>query len=328
MRIDDTPFARPLGLRPNSVPAYVAALAITVAAVVLRLELDHYIAGVQFLAFFPAIFAAAYVGGIGPGIVAAILCGIASWYLIVPPRSSWIIDHPAQLHALVVYFAVGPVVAVAVGAMRRAMTRQRAAEAHLQLLVAELQHRTRNQLAVVRTIADQTLRSSDSLATFGARFSSRLAALGRVQSLLSRGNDSIDLGELVRSELVALNAEPDGDRIRLAGPPLLLAPQAVQVMALALHELATNAVKHGALAQDDGRLSVTWTVTEPHGEVTAVIDWVESGVVLAGGTSPRGSGFGRQLIERALPYDLGATTKLEFTPDGVRCRIELPLAAS
>jgi len=304
--------------------AYLLAASLAILAVVLRLDLETYVSGVQFIIFFPAVLLSAFLLGTGPGLVTAILCGFGSWYFIVPPRNSWDIADPTQMHALAIYLVVAPLGAAAVGAMRDAITHQREAEAKQQLLIAELQHRTRNLLAVVRSISDQTLRSSSSLANFAQRFDSRLGALGRVQSLLSRGDESIDLQELVCNELIAHNAEPDGERVRVSGPKVTLSPQAVQVFALAVHELATNAVKHGALAQEDGRLAVVWTLHGADYRPQVVIYWAESGVCLPE-TASQNRGFGRQLIERALPYDLGAKTKMDFMPDGLHCRIELPL---
>lgn len=200
---------------------------------------------------------------------------------------------------------------------------RRQAEARQQLLIAELQHRTRNLLALVRSIAAQTQRRSTSLDEFTARFGARLAALSRVQSLLSSGEGAaVSLVDLVAGELGALGAKPDGDRIVIRGPEIELSSKAVQVLALALHELATNAVKHGALAQEQARLEMLWQV--PAGQPVLILHWAETGVVLPPHFADT-RGFGRQLIEQALPYDLGAETRFAFAPDGVRCEIRLPL---
>ena len=98
----------------------------------------------------------------------------------------------------------------------------------------------------------------------------------------------------------------------------------VQAVALALHELATNAVKHGALAQASGWLSVTWRVEQGGDDARLVIDWHERGVAMPDGV-PTHRGYGTELITVALPYQLDAETALEFAPDGVRCRIVLPI---
>lgn len=197
-----------------------------------------------------------------------------------------------------------------------------------EVLLAELQHRTRNLLAVVRSIARQTLRASASLEEFDAEFGERLAALGRVQSLLARtDHHALDLGTLVEAELAAhTDGRRDTDKVLMEGPPAVVSAGAAQALTLALHELATNAVKHGALGQESGRLSVKWH-TEEADERRIVLEWRESGVAMPSGEFKR-KGYGTDLIERALPYQLKATTRLQFGPDGVCCHISVPVAAN
>jgi PAS domain S-box-containing protein len=194
-----------------------------------------------------------------------------------------------------------------------------------QVLLAELQHRTRNLLAVVQSIASQTLRKSESLEEFAGEFESRLRALSRVQSLLARADhQDIDLGELIKAELTA---HGDGsvtpDKVRIEGQAVALPSTSAQALGLALHELATNAVKYGALAQPAGTLRIVTRVVQDETSLL-VLDWTESGVSMPDG-QPKRRGYGSELIERALPYQLGAKTKLEFKGDGVRCQIAVPL---
>ena len=195
-----------------------------------------------------------------------------------------------------------------------------------RVLMAELQHRTRNLLAMVQAVATQTLRRSESLGSFEREFNHRLGALGRTQGLVT-GLDyhNVDLRDLLTAELRAHDGSHlDAGRITLEGPALQLATVEAQALGLALHELATTAVKYGALAKANARLAVTWHV-EQHGTTRkARLEWKESGVTLPADT-PRRSGYGRELIERALPYQLGAATRLAFEPDGVRCVIEIAL---
>lgn len=194
------------------------------------------------------------------------------------------------------------------------------------ILVAELQHRTRNLVAVVRAIARQTAANASSPATFQAELCERLDALGRAQALLSRGQDlPITIRELVEVELYALGALASGGHVRLSGPRVALRPGAVQILALALHELATNARKYGTLGPRDGRLTVTWRLktSSATGSWLQIV-WRESGLVPIVPERER-RGYGRELIEYALPYQLGARTAFELLPVGVRCRIELPM---
>jgi PAS domain S-box-containing protein len=192
--------------------------------------------------------------------------------------------------------------------MRRALERQ-------DVLVRELHHRTRNLLGVVGAIARQTLRRSQDLDEFGMSFNDRISALARVQGLVASGE--VALNDLVTSEVTAHTGDQD-QRVDISGAAIRLHEKAAETMALALHELATNAVKYGALGTAAGSLRVSWTTR--HGWL--VLEWIESGVDASGASARRG--YGRELIEVALPFALGARTRLEFGGDGVHCRIELP----
>ncbi|MBD8554181.1 PAS domain-containing protein [Rhizobium sp. CFBP 8762] len=201
------------------------------------------------------------------------------------------------------------------------------AEANQRVLIAELQHRTRNLLAVVRSIAGQTVKTSGSLDEFRENFNDRLSALSRVQNLLSSfDGEPITIGGLIKMELSALNAAHDGKRIVVNGPEIPLKPSMVRTLALAIHELATNALKYGALASDEGQLSVGWEdISDDSGRSMKLV-WAETGMNLTPGTPPpANSGFGRELIEQALPYQLGAKTQYEIAADGVRCTIVIAL---
>lgn len=197
------------------------------------------------------------------------------------------------------------------------------------VMMAELQHRTRNLLAVVQAIARQTLRKNSSIESFAEEFESRLRALGRVQSLLAQADQGdIDLHTLVEAELSAhADGALDDERVSLDGPLAALPASSAQALALGLHELATNALKYGALSQPDGKLAVTWRL-EPQGSQRQVaLEWRESGVAMPTLKGARRRGYGTELIERALPYQLRAKTRLEYGPDGVVCHIGVPVRA-
>lgn len=208
----------------------------------------------------------------------------------------------------------------------------RALQERQRVLVAELQHRTRNLMAVVRSTSEKMLRTSADLPEFRARFGDRLDALARVQGLLSRldEHDRVTFDELLRMELDAM--AHDAARVHLAGPPgIRLRSSTVQTLSLALHELATNALKYGALGQAGGQLVVDWRVDRdgPQGEPWLRIDWRESGVAMpAAPRTDRRRGQGRELIERALPYQLGAETSYAEGPDGIRCTIALAVSTA
>ena len=211
---------------------------------------------------------------------------------------------------------------------KRAEAAQRASEERLQVLVAELQHRTRNLLAVVRSVADKTVRTSDSLGDFKLKFRDRLDALARVQGLLSRlDQDRVTFPELLRAELLAHGVTGAGVQITLEGPSdVALRSTTVQPLAMALHELATNAIKYGALSQPQAHLTVRWqrlAPSQPGGKLWLLIDWRETGVDMSVHAS-RGSGAGRELIEHAVPHQLRGETRYVLSNDGVHCTIVLP----
>jgi PAS domain S-box-containing protein len=195
------------------------------------------------------------------------------------------------------------------------------------VLVSELQHRTRNLIAVIRSIAEQTASTATSLQEFGSAFDDRLAALGRVQTLLSRVDaDPITIETLVRMELDSVGAFGSEEHsISLAGPNVPIRQSLVQTLALALHELATNARKHGALASEGGRLKVSWNVEDGKEKgAMLTVQWIEEGSATISVPVSSPAGFGRYLLERALPY-LGAATHFALDENGARCDIEVPL---
>src|SRR3954470_22663108 len=150
----------------------------------------------------------------------------------------------------------------------------------------------------------------------------RLAALARTQALLTRAADaSVDLEELIRDELMAHAA--DGGQFSLVGPKVALAPKAGEVLTLAIHELATNAIKHGALSGATGRVKVTWSRHNKDGQSWLRLVWEEAG--LTGVGHSRRAGFGTQLITRRIPYELEGTSSLEIKPDGALCVMDFPL---
>ena len=216
-------------------------------------------------------------------------------------------------------------------------TEEAASAERLKVLVAELQHRTRNLLGVVRSVTDRTLANSDGLDDFRARIHDQLGALARVNGLLSRlqEDERIDFDELIRSELDAhgvLDGAGKSAQISLSGPTgVRLRSSTVQTLALGLHELATNALKYGVLSTPDGRLEIGWSLAAgPDGLPRLTVDWRESGVAVAmpGGAEATDvpNGYGRELIEQALPYQLSAEVDYDLSAQGVRCTITIPLS--
>ncbi|MBB3650372.1 two-component system CheB/CheR fusion protein [Rhizobium sp. BK619] len=222
-----------------------------------------------------------------------------------------------------------------IGGIGRDITEEKVSADRMKILVGELQHRTRNLMAVVRSMADKTLRTSTDLADFHKKFRDRLDVMARVQGFLSRLQDGgrITFDQLIRSELSSHGvAEGETSRVILQGPDgVRLRSTTVQTMALAIHELATNAIKYGALSQPQAHLAIVWRV-EKQGENAKPwlhVDWRESRVKMPpAGSGPQGGGQGRELIERALPYQLDAKTSYALGEDGVHCTIAIPVSLS
>lgn len=197
-------------------------------------------------------------------------------------------------------------------------------EATQALLLAELQHRVRNTLATTRMIARRSAELSPSLEEYAAHLDGRLAALARVQNVIVQNPAAgVDLDRLVTDELTAAHAYQDG-RAQVSGPEVRLHLRAAEPLALALHELTTNALKFGALAAPSGRLAVTWQIEEQTAGPCLVFEWTESGAALDQET-PRHRGFGTVVLEEMLTHNLSAETRLAFSPDGLRFRLVLPL---
>jgi PAS domain S-box-containing protein len=197
---------------------------------------------------------------------------------------------------------------------------RKVAEEHQRLLINELNHRVKNTLASVQGIAFQTLRGEVSLAEARARFEARLMALSGAHNLLTEENWGGASLERVVSDSIEHLAGESG-RFDIEGEPLRLAPRAALALAMALHELGTNAFKYGALSTEGGRVSIGWT--QDRGRLRLV--WRESGGPPV--EPPGRRGFGSRLIERGLAADLGGTASLSFDPAGLRCDIEASLAA-
>lgn len=194
-----------------------------------------------------------------------------------------------------------------------------------QVLVGELQHRVRNTLAVIRSIAQRTAATSNSVEEMSAHLQGRIGAFSRVQAVVTRSPEAgVDLTALVEDELLA-HAAKESETLRIEGPPIWLRPRAAESLSLAIHELTTNAVKYGALASHRGGIAVEWgRTTEPDGNELLRLRWQESGVDHVD-PEPARRGFGLELLQRSLPYDLDAETEVEFRPHGLHFELRMPL---
>jgi len=202
------------------------------------------------------------------------------------------------------------------------VTERKEGEAHLRLLLRELTHRSKNLLAVIQAMARQTARHAGSIDSFLTQFGARLQALAASHDLLVRESwYGASLSELIRSQLAGY-LDGTANQVSVEGPTISLKPEAAQNLGLALHELAVNAAKFGALSVPSGRVSVTWSQRDKGDDHAVELDWREQ-------LGPkvkvrRRKGFGSMVIERNLTRALDAEVNLNFDPGGLHCHIVIP----
>ncbi|MCG7360550.1 PAS domain S-box protein [Roseomonas sp. ACRSG] len=202
-------------------------------------------------------------------------------------------------------------------------------EERCALLLRELDHRVKNTFATVQAVAAQTLRHAGAPPSLRDTFEARLLALARSHEILARGGwDEAPLWEVVERTLEAYTADGEASRVSMNGPPVRLAPNITVTLNLALHELATNAAKHGALSASGGHVEISWLLEHRVGDQRPVIVvlWRERrGPAVR---PPERRGFGSLLLQQALPGESGGEVVLDFALEGVECCMRLPLASS
>jgi two-component sensor histidine kinase len=197
------------------------------------------------------------------------------------------------------------------------VTNLAAAEEQQRVLTSELSHRVKNTLAVVSSIAERTSPDGEQKADLLGRYH----ALGHTHDLLSdAGWTEAGLRDVILTEL-APHIAGDGANVTVNGPPVMLKPQAALLLALVVHELATNAAKYGALSVKGGRVDVSWTLAGDR-PTRLELTWAEQGGPKIDGPPKRG--FGTELIERGIRFELQGEAKLGVVDDGLHCRIVIP----
>ncbi len=205
--------------------------------------------------------------------------------------------------------------------LRRAVQRQAADERHRRMLVEELRHRSRNTLAVVQSIIMQSLRGIEGTADARRAISDRLVAMADAHDLLSRADwQAAPIGAVVATAIHAVAGT--GTRVTWVGPEIELNARAALALSMALHELATNALKYGALSSDAGTVSMHWTVAPGDAALFQLV-WQEAGGPVV--QEPQRRGFGSQLITAILPRELGGSAALAYPPEGVRWTLDSTL---
>ena len=203
------------------------------------------------------------------------------------------------------------------------ITERKKVENRQKTLADELNHRVKNTLAVVQSLAAQTARYSETLDGFNATFQGRLLALARAHDLLSNRHWQDAQLDLLARDVVMATAAGATERVRLAGPSASVEPRVALNLAMVLNELATNATKYGALSRPDGQVSLSWAVgPAPSGNVLS-FDWLERGGPPV--QPPKRLGFGSRLIEQCIERDLEGKVDLAYEAGGVHCRMSMPL---
>ncbi|MGR3571647.1 HWE histidine kinase domain-containing protein [Brevirhabdus sp.] len=241
-------------------------------------------------------------------------------YRVLRPGGS-----PRHVHCTGIFHNTGDGRPVVGSGFVRDVTDQKRAEQHQNMLMAELDHRVKNILAVVQSIARQSLARGQGVAPEAAdRLVGRISALAQSHSLLARSRwEGASFEVLVENAIAPYRGDGSG-RIRVEGPGMKVTPKAAQTLTLALHELVTNAAKYGALSSDQGRLTVVWQIAGTPDNRRLVFVWQEEGGPPLE-SAPRQKGFGSLLIERVLTSELGGEVSLDYARAGLKVVIDLPL---
>ena len=206
------------------------------------------------------------------------------------------------------------------------ITEGKLAEQRQKLLIDELNHRVKNTLATVQSLASQTARSAPSPRDFRESFEGRLIALSKAHDQLTMHHwERADLRNLLLAGFAPHGVGPD--KVVLRGEDVMLRPRAVLTLAMAFHELITNAAKYGALSAPAGHVEIQWQpVRDEHGRMMLRIDWQERGGPAV--AAPERRGFGSRLIESSIAAELDGSARLAYAPEGLRCEVLIPQAAA
>jgi two-component sensor histidine kinase len=200
----------------------------------------------------------------------------------------------------------------------RNVTERKQREAHVRFLMREIAHRSKNLLAVIQAMARQTAVTAGSAHDFEQIFSARLQALAASHDILMDEDwHGASIEELVRTQ-VGHYVDLIGTRIDLAGPDMMLKPEAAQNLGLALHELSTNAAKYGGLSDEDGRVEIRWDLADDRFRIS----WQEIGGPTV--SAPSREGFGHKVVTRIVTLALEGKVELKFEPSGLVWTLDIP----
>jgi len=289
------------------------ALVTVCVSLLIRASVDPFIErGLYFNFLFPSILIAGLFGGIWSGATTALLGGLLSAYIWIPPKFDIALTGEG-IFRLVTFWALAVMMIVVTSFVHIVLDRLATAEARAKTVASEMKHRVQNNLTLVQAIVRQTFQNSENLPQAQKLLTARLAALTRAHELIELADKDISVEKLVGRAL-----EPfDAAQFTLAGSSSAIVPQdfALSLMLL-IHELATNAAKYGALSLPDGRVEIGWS-EEPVAR-KVVLNWKErSGPPVV---QPSRVGFGSRLLRAAFSSE-GADASITYEPDGVRCTV-------
>lgn len=294
---------------------YAVAIGLVGLAALLRFLLGLFEDGVvPFALFFPVVVIVTLMSGYRAGTVALVLSVIVVWFVFLPPPFSFALKEAAAHLNVLLFIACSALLIWVSEGYRRSVHELREEKAFRDLLLDEVRHRSRNSVAVAKTIVDNTLKSDPQTA---ATINGRLATLLSAESLLMEQSGA---GERLQTVLSNELGPYGTDKVIATGSDIVLPARHARAWALIAHELATNAVKYGALAYPEGRVRISWLRAGENLEFS----WVETGGS-APPLIPASGGFGTKLID-AMVKSLGGTITRGAEDDGLRCSISVPLS--
>ncbi|KQT46363.1 hypothetical protein ASG43_12140 [Aureimonas sp. Leaf454] len=308
----------------------------------IRFVFDHSLpAGFPYLTFFPAVILTTFLAGFWPGVLSAVVCGFSAWYWFIAPYGTFEVNASVMI-ALAFYVGIVTVDILLIQFMHRAMEKlrlerevtrdllerqnglleeQRLRQRDQRILQRELAHRMKNTLAMVQAVVSQTLRNASSLEEASLRSTERIQALSRAQDMLTETDwQKADIRSVVEA---AIEPHADGGhRFAIEGPPVDLTAQQGLGISLAVHELATNATKYGALSNEEGRVTISWSVDADGFHFR----WSEAGGPAV--VTPQGQGFGTRLTVRVVPTYFSGTASLTYPASGLLYQLDGVLVAN
>ena len=300
-------------ISPGSPEAYLFATLCVVIASLLRWGLGLLSDQVlTFPTFYPAVLFAALIGGAGAGVFAAVLGGLIGWWAFMPPHYALFPMTFGQQIGLLMFFSASLLIVWGADHYRKIMKRLEDEEKFRKLAVDELAHRLKNKLATIQSIISFQLRDEPQIRD---AILSRLTALSATDDLIMAAQgQGAELRSILSAEL-----RPYGlSRVSMVGPDVLLPPKLALMMALLVHELATNAAKYGALSSSVGNLSIQWSLADERLD----LEWRERGGPAV--TAPVHRGFGTRLFSRALQH-FGGAVEATFATTGLICKLSFEL---